>query len=118
VLRSLAPGDKQKVVIEAFKFKGRGGDNGVRIIVNREGANWLIAKSTRPEAERFKSWLFGEFYESIEDTVSYTLPERQKTIEFKERVVAERELPLTYFEALEAHYISEKEKNNLNPGEA
>lgn len=64
---------KQRVVIDAFKSrgKGRGGDNGVRIIVNREGAVRLISASTREEAERFKKWLYGEVFGDIEETGEY-----------------------------------------------
>jgi prophage antirepressor-like protein/phage antirepressor YoqD-like protein len=64
---------KQRVVIEEFKSKGkgRGGDNGVRIIVNREGAVRLISASTREEAERFKKWLFGEVFGEIEKNGVY-----------------------------------------------
>jgi prophage antirepressor-like protein len=53
--------------------KGRGGDNGVRIIVNEEGAGRLIMKSTKPEAEIFKTRLSGDVLPTIRETGSYTL---------------------------------------------
>ena len=46
---------KQRVMIDAFKSKGRGGDNGVRIIVDEEGANRMISKSNKPIAQEFQS---------------------------------------------------------------
>ena len=56
-----------------LRRKGRGGDNGARIIVNEEGANRLISKSIKPEAEIFKTRLSGDVVPAIRETGSYTM---------------------------------------------
>jgi prophage antirepressor-like protein len=72
-VKNLPDDCKQRVVIDAFKSKGRGGDNGARIIVNEEGANRLISKSIKPEAEIFKTRLSGDVVPAIRETGSYTM---------------------------------------------
>jgi prophage antirepressor-like protein len=70
-LRKLPDDEKQKVVIEAFKTKGRGGDNGNRIIVNEPGWYNLILQSTKPQAQELGHWLRHDVLPSIRRTGSY-----------------------------------------------
>ena len=93
---------KQKITIEAFKTKGRGGDNGVRVLVNREGSNRLIVQSFIPVAERFKKWLLGEVYGEIEDTGSYNHANYKPRVEQTNHTAKNFHIPekLTVKEAL------------------
>jgi len=64
---------KQKIVIEAFKSKGRGGDNGVRVILNEQGCYNLIDGSRMPIAREFIRWVNGDVLPSIRRTGSYSI---------------------------------------------
>jgi prophage antirepressor-like protein len=107
-LKSLGQDEKQKVVIEEFKTKGRGGDNGARIIVNEEGANRLISKSIKPEAEIFKTWLFGDVVPAICETGSYTM--KPKIEAPKAPLQQIPRAPKTYKEAVQ-HLLFQIEEN-------
>jgi prophage antirepressor-like protein len=107
-LKNLEPGEKQKVVIEEFKTKGRGGDNGVRIIVNEEGANRLISKSIKPEAEIFKTRLSGDVVPAIRETGSYTMKPKIGASKAPSQQIPRA--PKTYKEAVQ-HFLVQIEKN-------
>jgi len=45
------------IVIPEFQIPGRGGDNGVRIIVNEPGMHGLVLQSRKRVARTFRRWL-------------------------------------------------------------
>ena len=49
--------EKMAIVIAAFQIPGRGGDNGVRIIVNEPGMYGLVLQSRKRVARGFRRWL-------------------------------------------------------------
>ena len=88
-LESLA--DDEKVVLtrasdymssaELFGGKGREGGAQSLSIVNEPGLYRLIFKIRKPEAERFKRWVFHEVLPSIRETGSYVLDEHAQQLE-------------------------------------
>ena len=50
-LRSLDDDEKMDCTISAFQKRGRGGDNGKRVLVNEPDLYKLIFRSRKPEAE-------------------------------------------------------------------
>lgn len=73
--KNLFDEDRKFMVFDHLKNKGhgRGGDNGKRIIVTEAGIYQLIMKSRKPEAKKFKHWLFHEVLPSIRKTGEYRM---------------------------------------------
>ncbi len=79
--------DKQIMVFDHLKRTGhgRGGDNGKRIIVSEPGIYQLIMKSRKPEAKKFKQWLYHDVLPSIRKTGSYSIQRKIEAPKYTKR---------------------------------
>lgn len=96
---------KKKIVIDAFKSKGRGGDNGIRLIINEPGAYRLIGRSDKPEAEAFQRWIYHDVVPTIRKTGNYSI---QPKIEAKPQQIPRA--PKNYKESVQ-HLLLQIEAN-------
>jgi prophage antirepressor-like protein len=101
---------KKKTTIDEFKSKGRGGDNGKRVIINESGLYRLIARSNKTEALKFQTWVFNEVTPSIREPGSYSV---QPKIEAPRPETKEIVVPGDCLEAIEALSISLRSEKQL-----
>ena len=105
--------NKQYMVFDHLKTTGkgtgRGGDNGVGIIVNEPGIYRLIGRSRKPETEEFQRWLFHDIAPSIRKKGSYSI--HQSRIEAPKAPPQQiPRAPKTYKEAVQ-HLLVQIEEN-------
>ena len=105
--------NKQYMVFDHLKTTGkgtgRGGDNGVGIIVNEPGIYRLIGRSRKPETEEFQRWLFHDIAPSIRKKGSYSI--HQPRIEAPKAPPQQiPRAPKTYKEAVQ-HLLVQIEEN-------
>ncbi len=72
-VNSLDDDEKRTVVITDFQSGGRGGDNGMRVIVNEPGLYSLILRSRKLQAKAFNRWITHEVIPAIRNTGRYEL---------------------------------------------
>ena len=105
--------NKQYMVFDHLKTTGkgtgRGGDNGVGIIVNEPGIYRLIGRSRKPETEEFQRWLFHDIAPSIRKKGNYSI--HQSRIEAPKAPPQQiPRAPKTYKEAVQ-HLLVQIEEN-------
>jgi prophage antirepressor-like protein len=113
VLSVLPDNNKQKIKIDSFKTKGRGGDNGIRIIINEPGLYWLVARSNKPEALKFQAWIYDEVIPSIRATGSYSIRPKIEAPKAPPQQIPRT--PKTYKEAVQ-HLLVQIEENPVTYG--
>lgn len=74
--------DKHKGVHQMDTLGGRQ----ATVIINEAGLYCLMTNSERPEADRFRDWLYEEVLPSIRKTGSYTLPQKSRVEKLAKRL--------------------------------
>jgi anti-repressor protein len=113
-IRTVPEEDKQHMVFDELKSRGhgRGGDNGKRILISEPGIYMLIMKSRKPEAKKFKHWLYHDVLPTIRKTGSYSIQPRIEAPKAPPQQIPRA--PKTYKEAVHTFLFKSRKTRNLS----